>query len=104
MSIKRILMLALCALPILATPDAMAAEIEPAIIYSTGGKFDCSFNEGAYRGAENFKKNNGIDYVDFEPQNDTQSEQALRRFAQKGHNPIVAIGFAHASAMSKVAP
>ena len=34
---------------------AMAADIKPAIIYDLGGKFDKSFNEAAYGGAEKFK-------------------------------------------------
>ena len=33
--------------------------IKPAIVYSTGGKFDKSFNEGVSMGAEKFKKESG---------------------------------------------
>ena len=46
---------------------ALAADIKPAIVYGTGGKFDKSFNEAAYNGAEKFKKETGIAYRDFEP-------------------------------------
>lgn len=81
---------------------AFAADIKPAIIYDLGGKFDKSFNESAFNGAEKFKKESGIDYRDFEIQNDAQREQALRKFAQDGNNPIVMAGFSWAAALEKV--
>ena len=82
---------------------AHAADIKPAIVYDLGGRFDKSFNEGVYNGAEKFKKDTGIAYRDFEIQNDSQREQALRNFARRGFTPIVAVGFAHAAAVEKVA-
>ncbi|WP_419907270.1 BMP family lipoprotein [Hoeflea sp.] len=82
---------------------ALAADIKPAIIYDLGGKFDKSFNESAYNGAEKFKADTGIEYRDFEIQNDAQREQALRKFARDGNNPIVMAGFSWAAALEKVA-
>ena len=82
---------------------ARAADIKPALIYDIGGKFDKSFNEGAFHGAEKFKEDTGIAFRDFEIQNDTQREQAMRKFARDGLSPIIAIGFSQASAMEKVA-
>ena len=82
---------------------ALAADIKPAIVYDLGGKFDKSFNEGVYNGAEKFKKDTGVDYRDFEIQNDAQREQALRKFAGDGYSPIVAVGFSQATAVEKVA-
>ncbi|MCA0246878.1 MAG: BMP family ABC transporter substrate-binding protein [Proteobacteria bacterium] len=79
------------------------ATIKPAIVFSTGGKFDKSFNEGVWQGAERFKKDTGIAVAEFEPSNETQFEQALRRFAQRGQDPIIAVGFAQAVALQKVA-
>ena len=87
---------------VLAAP-ALAADIQPAVLYDLGGKFDKSFNEAAYAGAEKFKRETGVDYRDFEIQNDAQREQALRAFARKGLSPIVAIGFTQATAVEKVA-
>nr|WP_085997604.1 BMP family ABC transporter substrate-binding protein [Polymorphum gilvum] len=83
--------------------SAQAADIQPAVLYDMGGKFDKSFNEAAYAGAEEFKKASGIDYRDFEIQNDSQREQALRNFAKRGQSPIVAIGFSQANAVEKIA-
>ncbi len=80
------------------------AQAQPAVIYDMGGKFDKSFNEAAYNGAEAWKKaNGGKAYLEFEIANATQREQALRRMAERGANPIVAIGFTQGSAVEKVA-
>ena len=82
---------------------ATAAEIKPAIVYDLGGKFDKSFNEGVYNGAEKFKADTGVAFQDFEIQNDSQREQGLRNFAKKGFSPIIAVGFSQAQAVEKVA-
>ena len=70
-----------------------AADFAPAIIYDMGGKFDKSFNEAAYRGAEAWKKETGQAYLEFEISNPAQREQAMRRMAERGANPIVGVGF-----------
>lgn len=75
----------------------------PAVIFDLGGKFDRSFNQASYEGAERFKEETGIEYREFELQSDAQREQALRRFAQQGHNPVVVAGFSYGSAMEVVA-
>jgi basic membrane protein A len=93
----------LAALAATIAAPVLAADIQPAILYDLGGKFDKSFNEAAYAGAEKFKKDSGVDYRDFEIQNDAQREQALRNFARRGNSPIVAIGFTQASSVEKVA-
>jgi basic membrane protein A len=77
--------------------------LKPAVIYSTGGKFDKSFNEGVSTGAQKFAAETKIAPAEFEPTNETQFEQALRRFAQRGQDPIVAVGFSQATALEKVA-
>ncbi len=85
------------------TAAARAADIKPAIVYDLGSKFDKSFNEGVLHGAERFKQETGIDFRDLEISNESQREQALRRFAKDGFSPIVAVGFAQADALGKVA-
>lgn len=82
---------------------ALAADIKPALVYGTGGKFDKSFNEAAFNGAQKFQQETGIEFRDFEPTGDTQGEQAIRNFASKGYNPVVAVSFAWTSAIEKVA-
>jgi basic membrane protein A len=82
---------------------AAAAAAEPAVVYDMGGKFDKSFNQSAYDGAERWKKETGKPYLEFEISNPTQREQAKRRMAERGADPIVAIGFSQGSTMEKVA-
>src|SRR5689334_22024266 len=76
-----------------------AALADPAIIYDLGGKFDKSFNEAAFNGAEAWKAATGGNYVELELQNDAQREQAIRRFASQGNNPVVMAGFSQATAL-----
>jgi basic membrane protein A len=96
-------LVALFAASLLAVPAVAQTAVKPAIVYSTGGKFDKSFNEGVSMGAEKFKKETGIAVAEFEPTNETQFEQAQRRFAQRGQDPILAVGFSQAVSLEKVA-
>ncbi len=82
---------------------ALGAEIKPAVVFDMGGKFDKSFNEGVYNGVEKFKQETGIKYQEFEVTNETQREQALRKMAQRGADPVLGVGFAQGPAMEKVA-
>jgi basic membrane protein A len=80
-----------------------AAWADPAVIYDMGGKFDKSFNQAAFDGAERWKKETGKGYLEFEISNPAQREQAKRRMAERGADPIVGIGFSQGSSMEKVA-
>ncbi|MEP3026009.1 MAG: BMP family ABC transporter substrate-binding protein [Ascidiaceihabitans sp.] len=77
---------------------------EPAVVFDLGGKFDKSFNEAAYTGAERWASETGGTYANFEISSDAQREQAIRRFAETGKSPIVVAGFAWAAALDTVAP
>jgi basic membrane protein A len=96
---KRFLPFALLALAAAAGP----ALAEPAVIFDMGGKFDKSFNQAGYNGAEKWKKETGKSYLEFEIANPAQREQAQRRMAERGADPIVGIGFSQGSAAEKVA-
>ena len=82
----------------------LAAMADPALIFDLGGKFDKSFNEAAFQGAEKWKAETGGSYKELEMQSEAQREQALRRLAETGANPIVMTGFAFGEVLSKVAP
>ncbi len=97
-----VLLLGLAA-ALLASTAVFAADVKPAVLYDLGGKFDKSFNEGVFHGAENFKKDTGVDFRDFEIQNEAQREQALRKFAKDGFSPIMTVGFAWETALKTVA-
>ena len=96
-------LLAAALIALLSAGAARAAEIAPAIVFDMGGKFDKSFNEGVHDGAEAFARATGVAIREFEPQNDTQREQALRNFARRGQTPIIAVGFSQATAVKAVA-
>ena len=83
--------------------SAGAAMADPAIIFDLGGKFDKSFNEAAFNGATRWAEETGSKFAEVELQSDAQREQALRRFAEAGSNPIVMAGFAFGNALGEVA-
>ncbi|MCF3973671.1 BMP family lipoprotein [Paracoccus salsus] len=94
-------LLAGCALSTLTTGAALA---DPALIFDLGGKFDKSFNEAAYAGATRWVEETGGSYKELEMQSEAQREQALRRLAETGANPIVMTGFAFGDVLNKIAP
>jgi len=83
--------------------SAGAAMADPALIFDLGGKFDKSFNEAAYNGALRWAEETGGSFNEVELQSEAQREQALRRFAESGANPIVMAGFAFGTALGEVA-
>ncbi len=94
----------------LATSIALALSLasttafaEPAVLYDLGGKFDKSFNESAYNGAKRWADETGEKFAEVEIQSDAQREQAIRRFAEAGKNPIVMAGFSWATPLGEVA-
>jgi basic membrane protein A len=100
----RMLIPAIAGLFLAATAGSAAAQdVVPAIVFDMGGKFDKSFNEAAYNGAERFKKESGTAYREFEVTNETQRDQALRNLARRGATVIVAVGFAQAAPVETAA-
>ncbi len=83
---------------------AGAALAEPALIFDLGGKFDKSFNEAAFNGAQRWVDETGGSFREIELQSEAQREQALRRFAEAGSNPIITMGFGMADPLATVAP
>ncbi|SEN05363.1 nucleoside-binding protein [Loktanella fryxellensis] len=83
--------------------SAGAAMADPAIIFDLGGKFDKSFNESAFNGATRWAEETGGTFAEVELQSDAQREQALRRFAESGANPIVMAGFSFATPLTDIA-
>ncbi len=100
---RALVITALASAVALAVSQPRAGEISPAVVFDMGGKFDKSFNEGVWNGIERFRKETGVKYREFEVTNETQREQALRRMAQRGADPVLGIGFAQAPALKKVA-
>jgi basic membrane protein A len=99
---RRSFVSALCALVLMAG-TARAQEIRPAIVFDMGGRFDRSFNEAVHRGGQEFQRATNIQVAEFEVTQEPQREQALRNFARRGQDPIVAVGFAQRAAVQSVA-
>lgn len=96
-------MLAMTAAGAAGGAPALADDFSPAVVFDQGGKFDKSFNEAAYNGAERFKKETGTAYREFEITNEGQREQAMRTLVRRGASVIVAVGFSQTAAVEKVA-
>jgi basic membrane protein A len=100
---RRSLFATFAAATLLVAGVATASEFTPAIIFDMGGKFDKSFNEAAYGGAERFKDETGIEYLEFEITNESQRDQALRRMARRDASVVIAVGFSFSTPLEEVA-
>ncbi|MBL0930462.1 MAG: BMP family ABC transporter substrate-binding protein [Alphaproteobacteria bacterium] len=87
----------------LAIAGSAAAQTPPAVMFDIGGKFDRSFNQAAYDGAERFKKETGVTYNEFEITNTAEREQAIRNLARRGASVVIAVGFNNHAAIETVA-
>ncbi|BBM36433.1 BMP family lipoprotein [Pseudoleptotrichia goodfellowii] len=76
-----------------------------AIVYSTGGKGDKSFNDAAFRGLERAKKELGITFDEYEPKDPaTEAKDALTKFAETGeYQLIIGVGFTMKDSVMAVA-
>ena len=84
--------------------SATMAQADPALMYDLGGKFDKSFNEAAFNGAERWASETGGSYRDIEVTAEAQRVQFARRLAEAGANPVVVLGFANGPTLEEVAP
>ncbi|GGK86995.1 BMP family lipoprotein [Deinococcus radiotolerans] len=96
---KKILTLALA----MTATAASAQAVRVGIAYDAGGKFDKSFNQSAYEGAQRAVKSLGIQSKDFEPSDPSQTVQGIRQFAQDGFDLTIGVGFANNASISQVA-
>ena len=77
-----------------------------AIAYDVGGKGDQSFNDAAFAGLEQAKKEFQYDTQDVEPtegETDADKEQRLASLAKQGYNPVIGVGYAYAAAVKGAA-
>lgn len=76
------------------------------LAYDVGGRGDRSFNDSAARGADKAEKEFGGSIKELTAKtSDTEAdrEQRLSDLADAGYNPIIAVGYAYAPSMTKVA-
>jgi basic membrane protein A len=77
------------------------------LAYDVGGRGDKSFNDLAAAGLEKAKQSLNISTKELsavQGESDQQKQDRLTLLANSGYNPIVAVGFAYATALGKVAP
>ena len=100
---RRLIVAAVGAVGMVAAGMAQAEEFTPALVFDVGGKLDKSYNEAAYRGAERYKAESGIGYLEFEITGPAMREEALREMVRRGAHAVVAVGFAQGAAVEVVA-
>jgi basic membrane protein A and related proteins len=89
------------------TSAAPQSEVKVGLAYDVGGRGDQSFNDSAAAGVDQAKEEGLILEVqeseaeDGEPE--TAREERLRTFADAGYDPVIAVGFAYAASLTKVA-
>jgi basic membrane protein A len=93
-----------CGILLLSLQTYAAAPIKVGIVLDKGGKDDKSFNSAAHAGLEQAIKQLGISGKYIEAADDNSFEPLLRNYAKKDFDLIIAVGFAQAEALKKVAP
>ncbi len=63
------------------------------MVFDIGGKGDRSFNDSAYRGLTQAREDFGVSVVEFEPGQDSDREQGLRKLASRGFDLVIGVGF-----------
>lgn len=88
------------------TSGTTAAALKIGLAYDIGGRGDQSFNDAAAAGLDRAKSELGATGQEAEAANgeaESAKEDRLRTLAQAGYSPIIAVGFAYATATDKVA-
>jgi basic membrane protein A len=83
-----------------------ASSVKVGLAYDVGGRGDQSFNDSAARGLDKAKTDLKVATKELEASNgetDAQKQERLRLLAQGGYNPVIAVGFAYATALGVVA-
>ena len=80
---RRLVGAALAMAGMVAAGIVLAEDFTPAIVLDMGGKFDESFNAAAYDGAERYKVETGVQYLEFEVADPATREQTIRKAARR---------------------
>lgn len=82
---------------------ASAQQVRIGMAFDAGGKYDKSFNQGAWEGAQRAAKEFKLMLSDFEPSDPAQVGQGIRSFAQTGFDLIMGVGYANEPAITATA-
>ncbi|QIG44123.1 BMP family ABC transporter substrate-binding protein [Nocardioides anomalus] len=83
-----------------------SSDIKVGMAYDVGGRGDQSFNDSAAAGLDKAKDEFGFDADESEATDgeaESAREERLVTFAEAGYDPIIAVGFAYAESVGKVA-
>ncbi len=86
--------------------DTPTSDVKVGMAYDVGGRGDQSFNDSAAAGLDQAMDEFGMESQESEAEDgeaESAREERLRTFADAGYDPIIAVGFAYASAIGKVA-
>lgn len=87
--------------------DVDASDLKVGLAFDVGGRGDASFNDAAAAGVDDAVKQLGAEKGNESPaagnESEAAKEQRLEQMANQGNNPIIAVGFAYAEAVGKVA-
>jgi len=75
----------------------------PAILFDVGGKLDRSFNQAAFDGAERFRKETGVQYLEFEATAPAERDKGIGLLARQSPSVLIAVGFFNRPAMRAAA-
>jgi basic membrane protein A len=73
------------------------------LVFDIGGRGDKSFNDAAYRGLTTAQRELGVSVEFLEPADSEDREAAMRLFAARGFDLVVAVGFIFSSDIDRVA-
>ncbi len=82
-----------------------SSDVKVGMAYDVGGRGDQSFNDSAAAGLDQALEEFGMDSQESEAEDgeaETAREERLRTFADAGYDPVIAVGFAYAAALTKV--
>ena len=88
------------------TSEAPQSDIKVGMAYDVGGRGDQSFNDSAAAGLDQAVEEFGMEPSESEAEDgeaENAREERLRTFAEAGYDPIIAVGFAYAASVGKVA-
>lgn len=83
------------------------SDVKVGMAYDVGGRGDHSFNDLAAAGLDEAKSKLGVSTKELaatQGESEQSKESRLTLLAQSGYNPVIAVGFAYATAVSKVVP
>ncbi|WP_197523016.1 BMP family lipoprotein [Actinokineospora pegani] len=83
------------------------AQLKVGLAYDIGGRGDQSFNDSAARGIDRAKQEFGLDIKELEAgagESEAIKEDRLRQLAEGGYTTVIAVGYAYATSLAKVAP